>query len=43
LVFQELQLFAIRNSMQLISNTRMMTLQMGFQIMIAMNVPSMMH
>jgi len=43
LVFQELQLFAIRNSMQLISNTRMMTLQMGFQVMIAMNVPSMMH
>lgn len=43
LVFQKLQLFARGNSMQLITNTRMMRLQMRFQVMIAMNVPSMMH
>jgi hypothetical protein len=43
LVFQGFQSFAIKSSMQFISNTNMKKLQMGFQVMIVMDVLFMMH
>ncbi len=43
LVFQGLQLLASGSSMQFTSNKMMTKLQMGFQVMIIMNVLSMMH
>jgi len=43
LAFQGLQLLASGSSMQFTSNTKMTKLQMEFQIMIIMNVLSMMQ
>jgi hypothetical protein len=41
--FQGLQLLACENSMQSTNNIKMTKLQMRFQVMIAMNVPFIVH